>query len=550
MKTKIQTIMRESKSNKHEYNIRQYPDVYRWILSNTDFLPNNVKFLERLYCVLNDYKPICEHQEFTQNLKKGYAFCGRPTKCLCAKENHSKKISEAKQEMTQIEIITANEKRKETCLKKYGVEYNSQSNVIKEKKEQTCLKHYGVTTNLLTTETKNKIKETKLERYGDKNYNNQKKRGITNLERYGNICSAQSNNTKDLIFKRHNIKSASQNRYSELQRSILFNKEIFIAYVTEKTIPTIAYFLEIDKNTVTRYIKKYKCEAKLSKYIPSKYEEIIKEYLNELGVNYIQNSKKIISPLELDFYLPDYKLAIEINGNYWHSEIGGNKDKNYHYNKWKLCKEQNIDLYSYFEDELINSMHIIKSKILYLINKNKVITGARKCQIKNITYKEERLFLNNYHIQGESKARTKTIGAYYNNELVAIFSWSLKKKYLEITRFACDNKASYPGLFSKMMKHMIKELNYKGEIVSFSNNGHSNGGVYKASGFINVKILGPSYWYMKDYLIRENRQGYMKIKIAKQFEIDMSDKTEWNAMKELGYDRIWDSGKIKWSKTI
>ena len=111
-------------------------------------------------------------------------------------------------------------------------------------------------------------------------------------------------------------------------------------------------------------------------------------------------------------------------------------------------------------------------------------------------------------------------------------------------------KASYPGLFSKMMKHMITELNYSGDVVSFSNNGHSNGNVYKASGFKIDKILGPAYWYTRDYITRENRQNYMKSKIAKKFNFDMSNKTEWQAMQELGYDRIWDSGKIKWSKIV
>jgi len=97
---------------------------------------------------------------------------------------------------------------------------------------------------------------------------------------------------------------------------------------------------------------------------------------------------------------------------------------------------------------------------------------------------------------------------------------------------------------------MIKELNYVGKVVSFSNNGHSNGGVYKASGFVIEKINGPAYWYTQDYTVRENRQKYMKGKIAKKFGIDMTNKTEWQAMQELGYDRIWDCGKIKWSKEI
>ena len=31
-----------------------------------------------------------------------------------------------------------------------------------------------------------------------------------------------------------------------------------------------------------------------------------------------------------------------------------------------------------------------------------------------------------------------------------------------------------------------------------------------------------------------------------KFGIDMTGKTEKDAMEELGYSRIWDCGKIKW----
>lgn len=40
----------------------------------------------------------------------------------------------------------------------------------------------------------------------------------------------------------------------------------------------------------------------------------------------------------------------------------------------------------------------------------------------------------------------------------------------------------------------------------------------------------------------------MKSKIAKKFGVDITGKTEWELMQQLGYDRIWDSGKIKWVK--
>ena len=60
-------------------------------------------------------------------------------------------------------------KRKESCLKKYGVEHISQNEEMKKQKLEKCLEKYGVKCSLQNEEVKNKIKETRLEKYGFEN---------------------------------------------------------------------------------------------------------------------------------------------------------------------------------------------------------------------------------------------------------------------------------------------------------------------------------------------------------------------------------------------
>jgi len=469
-------------------------------------------------------------------------------KCLCGNTimfNRSKLNKYCSKKCANSNIDKLN-KAIQTNLKKYGVSHY----VNQSKSKQTNLERYGG--HPMTTEIKSLVKQTKLKRYGDENYNNREKAKATSLLLYGDENYNNREKAKATNSLKFGVTSFSQTNYSAETKKILFDKDRFIKCIKSKTRREVAKILNVNFSTVCEYILKYNVHH-LIKNKESILEIELSKYLNELNIYYIHNSRSIIPPLELDFYLPEYNVAIELNGNYWHSEIAGKKDKNYHFNKWKLCKDKGIDLHSYFEDELIDNFDVIKSKIRYITNKNYCVIGARKCVIHNITYKEEQEFLNEYHIQGESKARNKAIGSCYKGNLVAVFSWQKKKHYLEITRFACDSKASYPGLFSKFEKYMIKELNYTGDIVSFSNNGHSNGNVYKASGFIQQEILGPAYWYTKDYYLRENRQKYMKQKIKKKFDLSqeyIDSHTEWQLMQELGYDRIWDSGKIKWSKFV
>jgi hypothetical protein len=82
-------------------------------------------------------------------------------------------------------------------------------------------------------------------------------------------------------------------------------------------------------------------------------EKEIVTYIKSLkkDIEIKQNSRSIIAPNELDIFLPEYKLAIEYNGIYWHTEKNGKKGRNYHLTKTKQCVEKNITLLHIFGNE-------------------------------------------------------------------------------------------------------------------------------------------------------------------------------------------------------
>jgi len=63
---------------------------------------------------------------------------------------------------------------------------------------------------------------------------------------------------------------------------------------------------------------KSKSVAKMS-YVENEFEEIIKN----TGLKYERNNRDIVRPLELDFWLPEIKYAIEINGIFHYKPIFG-----------------------------------------------------------------------------------------------------------------------------------------------------------------------------------------------------------------------------------
>ena len=116
----------------------------------------------------------------------------------------------------------------------------------------------------------------------------------------------------------------------------------------------------------------------------------IQEFLNSLNISYIIKDKKILGGKELDILIPDFNLAIEMNGLYWHSEIY--MDKFYHRNKSSKCREVGIDLLHIWEDDWKFKRPIIKSIILNKLKliKNKIF--ARKTSIREVSPKESTNF--------------------------------------------------------------------------------------------------------------------------------------------------------------
>jgi hypothetical protein len=89
----------------------------------------------------------------------------------------------------------------------------------------------------------------------------------------------------------------------------------------------------------------------------------IRALLIELGVKFTENDRTIIKPQELDFYLPDRSLAIEVNGLYWHSEAAGTY-KGYHQQKTLRCLGRGVTLIHLYEDQIDMRINEIRARLV------------------------------------------------------------------------------------------------------------------------------------------------------------------------------------------
>jgi G:T-mismatch repair DNA endonuclease (very short patch repair protein) len=282
-------------------------------------------------------------------------------------------------------------------------------------------------------------------------------------------------------------------------------------------------------------------------------ERSLKEFINSLGVNFIENDRLIISPKELDIVIPAKKIAIEYCGLYWHSELIG-KDRNYHLDKLKECEKKGYRLITIFEDEFVNNKEIVFSMLKNILGCSDLLNTfyARKCELREISNAEAKLFCERNHIQGYAISSIR-LGAFHDNELVSVMTFSKPSvakghrsstnNIFELSRFCCKMDTRVIGVFSKFIKYFKTNYNYN-ELFTYADKRWSIGNVYEKVGFDFVGVTKPNYWYFRDNTIRMHRFGFRKT------SNESKEMCEWEIRKKEGLNRIWDCGNLKYNLKI
>ena len=328
---------------------------------------------------------------------------------------------------------------------------------------------------------------------------------------------------------------------------LLFDRKWLEEQYKTKTCGEIAKTIGVSATTVVRRMNEQGFD--LYKRPSSSHENDIFSFLSDEfdSVSVLKNSKKIIPPLELDIYLPDYNLAIEFNGIYWHSEQNG-KDRNYHLNKTNFCEEKDIQLLHIFENEWNEKQDIWKSIIRNKLGKNGSKVFARKCTVKEVSSKIANLFLDDNHLQGRDRSSIR-LGLYHNDELVSLFTIGKsrydKKYQYEILRFCNKLNTSIVGGFGKLYKYFERNYNPT-SIITYADKRFSDGNLYN-NFFEYSHDSKPNYFYKIGHVLH-SRIAYQKHKLADKLELFDESLSEYQNMLLNGYDRIWDCGNKVYTK--
>jgi len=119
----------------------------------------------------------------------------------------------------------------------------------------------------------------------------------------------------------------------------------------------------------------------------------------------------------------------------------------------------------------------------------------------------------------------------------------------ELIRYATISNFNCVGVASKLFKYFERKYQPT-QIISYADRRWSEGNLYYKLGFTLDHISSPNYWYMhkSNYLKRMHRYNFRKSTL-KKLKIFNPNLSEWENMKNNGYDRIWDCGNYVFTKT-
>ena len=341
-------------------------------------------------------------------------------------------------------------------------------------------------------------------------------------------------------------------------KTALYNKEevqaILIGYYRRFGYKPFIYDLMKELNVgmtaAYNYINNYELKHLLNTQFGSKAEQEIYELISKYS-NVVLHSRKIIPPHEIDIYIPEKKLAIEFNGDYWHSDL--HKDRTYHQQKTIACAKQGIRLIHIFEHEWINELtkHKIIGLIKSILNIDKKVIYARNLKVLEIEYNLANQFMDKYHLQNSSNSSIN-IGLVTNeNEIVSVMTFG-KPRFnhsynYEIIRFCNKDTISIIGGAEKLFKYFLDTYNPK-SIITYCDISKFTGNVYTRLGFKAIQpnpITEPNYVWVDSHLTNVlTRYQTQKHKLVEQ-GFGTIEQTEDEIMTMQGYMKVYNSGNLK-----
>lgn len=529
-------ILQFRKLNKNSIK-KKFPLIY-------DFIKDD--YSTKLYMLLNNIKNIpkcknieCKNDVKLKNISNGFReFCSK--KCISQYQQYDKKFSE---KIAKTKLSKSLLRKKYPELNIHRDPHNKNYFILNDYCEHSPIKIYGTIFNKLYNQNQNlcqRCKDEIIENFipTNKDYEEFRKDFDIFYEKYKYLFNEiwfkrfYPKEYKTIISWSNHLSNVSLSEAIYLFKNNLKDKPICSA--CEKNFTHFNH----SSLSYTNFCDSYACQKNTSLGELELYEFIKHIYKNKEDIQH----KFYLEGNEFDIFIKNKNIAIEFNGLYWHGEKV-QTNKNYHFNKLKLCEKYGIRLFTIWEDDWINKRQIIESILYNSLNLNQEKIYARNTIVKNVSFKESKEFLKNNHLQGNCNSSIR-LGLYFNNELVSLMTFGKRKinrlSQIELLRFCNKINMTIIGGASKLFKNFIETYD-PDYIISYANLDISIGDLYDKLGFIFEKYTDVNYWWVKDK-IKYHRSNFMKHTLINNDKL----KTESEIMRKNGFYKLYGTGNIKY----
>lgn len=308
--------------------------------------------------------------------------------------------------------------------------------------------------------------------------------------------------------------------------------------------------------SVRQKIREYQLQEFMHRNQISSWVSYLMSFLNEQGVSYQLNNRKLLKETadsygkELDFYLPDFHIGIEVNPFGTHSvDVGcvgyGLDDIYYHQKKSLLAERCGVPLIHMYDFDFSDDVqfHRIMNRLFVT---DKMHVGARSCDLREISRSEAFQFLEVYHLQGGEKQSKYRYGLYFQDVLCCVLTLG-KSRYtkddFEIIRYCVRPDYAVSGGFQRMFHHFTRTQPKGVRVVSYLdlNKRFTVDNIYEKSGFVYDGLTSPDYVWIekKTGVVLKRYQTTKKKLVAEGYD---PSKTEKEIMISRNYCRVFGAG--------
>lgn len=441
-----------------------------------------------------------------------------------------------------MQLGSIREKARNTCLERYGVGNPSQVESVREKVRETCRSRWGVESPVEAQVVRDRARETCRERYGSDTYLGSREYHESNGQRLLHRRFLRYSSCSEVVpaFSESELEPLDSGR-AYPWRCLRCGSEFGAV-----PVPSWPGYL--------RGIGAVRCPVchPLDSGFSAGEKELAGFIRSIYGGAVVENDRTVVSPRELDIWLPDRALAFEYDGVYWHGE-SNQPDRNYHLDKTRLCEGKGIHLVHIWDCEWQRKGEVARSRIRNLLGSWDRVVYARSCEVREVPSAESLAFQSRNHIQGGVNSRVN-LGLYLGDELVSLMTFSKprfsRRWQWELVRFCNLLNCHVPGAASRLFSWFCRNWR-PSSVVSYADRRWSmdcGSVLYRRLGFRLERESGPNYWYFREDGseggLLHNRMEFQRHRLPQllpEFDPSLS---EAGNMALNGWDRVWDCGNL------